>query len=207
MPSQNPGGCNCGVGPGPCSQTFNVQGCGHFLVGVTVGVYASSGGALLVSGATDSSGNVTLSWTGSCTVWVAITQAGYVSYGQVNTLVSGDTTNINLTLASGYTCCQCAIPNTTLHYTWTAPGCVPSSGSGILTYAGLGTWEMDTPPFNFVCSGMRYALYNTIAGCIEYATGVICSPLSLTFIWLGGSTCPGGNFPYGCLSATFIITL
>ena len=199
------GGCDCNCNSGTCSQTFNVTGCGAALSGATVTINVSSGGTQLATGTTNGSGQVTLSWTGSCTVWVSIAKTGYTSYGQVDPLTSGGTTNVTLVIASGYGCCQCAIPTTTLHYSFTAPGCTPSSGTGTLSYSGSNIWTLDAGVFQLKCIGSQLAFWNTVVGCYEYASSFTCSPLSITIVW-HEATCPGQTLPSGCAVTTWTIT-
>ncbi len=94
---QAPGGCNCGGAP--CSQTFTVRGClGALVSGATVTVYDTMGGSTLATGATNSSGVVSLSWTGSTTVYVTASAptGGLFTYGQTLTLTCGGGTTLPL---------------------------------------------------------------------------------------------------------------
>jgi hypothetical protein len=98
------GGCGCAS----CTETFTVLGCNLLpAVGVTVSVFASSGGALLASGTTNGSGQVALAWAGaSGNVWVTIT--GYSSrfnaFAQTVAIVCGSSKTLSLVPAAGYAC-------------------------------------------------------------------------------------------------------
>ena len=114
--------CTCGGGP-PCDQTFQVVTCSTnvTLSGASVGVYDHSGGTLLASGTTDSSGNVYLSWTGTNPFFIAAACSVF-SYGSLLTLTCGG----NKTLA-------CLNP---IHVT-------DSNGSQVLTWNGS-VWAPST---------------------------------------------------------------
>ena len=111
------------TGAGTCCQRFTIKGCNSFaLPGATVSVYDSSGGTLLAFGTTDASGNCSLVWSGSCTVYVTITAERFTPYGQTLSLSANGTQNITLTPDTGYHCSivwtNCTWPlSNTLHYT------------------------------------------------------------------------------------------
>jgi len=85
-------GCSCTCGSA-CSQTFTTNTCSsQTLGGAAVSVYASSGGALLASGTTATSGGslgkVTLSWSGTGSVYVTASCSVF-SYASSLTLTCG----------------------------------------------------------------------------------------------------------------------
>lgn len=111
-------GCDCTPPPPPtCDTTFNVnvKGCGSNLNAVTVAIKQS--GSTLVSGSTNSSGNVALvasAVTGSTGTIEVTSPTGYVAYSASVTFdCATQTINITLTVASGYAC---------------GPGCCPATG-------------------------------------------------------------------------------
>ena len=109
------GGCGCSAGT--CTQVFTVQGCFALpYQGVTVSVYTSLGGTLLASGATNVSGQVTLSWTGVTGAYYVTVTGGaigtrFAAYGQSLTLTCGGAQTIALALAANYFCISnCVLP-------------------------------------------------------------------------------------------------
>lgn len=103
--------CCCGPPPTPtCSHTFSVTGCTHAVAEATVTVYDHAGGTILVTGTTDASGNVTLTWDGSCTVYVTISAPCFNSTSQSATYTNGGTTTVNLTTPTGTNCGKCCNP-------------------------------------------------------------------------------------------------
>ncbi len=131
-------------GSGNCCQTFTVEGCtNQQIYGLTINVYDYSGVSLLTSGATGSQGlgvgKVNLIWSGSCNVYVTITDPNgrFASYGNALSLTSGQNQTIHMTLATGYYCytgsvCAWPLPST-LHSTFA------NAGAQVFTYAS-GKW-------------------------------------------------------------------
>lgn len=156
-----------------CSQTFHIIGCiSRSLPGATVSVYVSNGGALLGQSTTGTGGTVTLSWTGSCSVYVTVTATGFVSYGQSLTLSTGSTTTITLSAATGYHCdsiCGCSAPiPLTLQLTDSV------IGSLVLTYNGsTNQWECNTT--------YNYAGYTAPSPCNITCGAVSDLPISYSF--------------------------
>ena len=141
---------------GPCgccgnnfSYTFTVVGCANpaknaaFFSGLTVSVYTSSGGTLLASGTTNSSGQVTLSWSDSAgpntryvtasTPWTGRNDA----YGANRSLSNGGGATLALPANASYACCSnvdWAIPKTLY---WT-----DADGTYTLTNSGGTVWSV-----------------------------------------------------------------
>ena len=104
------GGCGCSS----CTQTFTFRGCNNsLLTGANVRVRASSGGTILTTGTTNGSGVVTLSWSGSNTVWVETVSPKFA--GQSQTVTCGGSKIVSFNPASGYycvICCAYPVPST-----------------------------------------------------------------------------------------------
>jgi hypothetical protein len=132
-----------------CCQVFVVLGCnGLQLSGVSVNVYDTSGGTLLTSGTTNSTGRVTLLWTKAsspCSVWVEFSRSRFTTDAASYTLTSGGQTGITLSPTASYVCSLCctttAIPQPrTLFLT-------DINGTYSLTYTttgGLDIWYVCT---------------------------------------------------------------
>lgn len=187
------GGCNC-----PSStfaQTFKVFGCNSLAYqGVTVSVYTSSGGSLLASGATSSSGQVALSWSGGGNVYVTVTgqSTRFQAFGQSYALATGGTTTIVLAVASGYVCLPgCLLPvATTIHLS------ASSGATATVTYNGT-YW---TGPGTY-----------TYAGCGSAGCGCAGASLTVRWYWYGASTglitlygYVSGDCPAAGTSGTFV---
>ena len=194
---------------GPCgccganfSYTFTIVGCANpaknaaFFSGLTVAVYTSSGGTLLASGTTDSSGQVTLSWNDSAgpntryvtasTPWTGRNDA----YGANRLLANGGSTTIQLQANASYVCCtniDWAIPKTLY---WT-----DSDGTWSLIWTGT-QWLKQTN-MNGTKSGVVFAtcnpatinpLMNLYVGC-----GTAANTLVITRQWYA-RVCAGTNY-------------
>lgn len=139
---QDIGGCGCAA----CTQTFTVKCCnGAGYQGVTVSLYTASGGTLLTSGTTNSSGVVALTWSGTASPWVTVTPITprFVAYGQTMSLTCGGSTTIVLTVATGYTCIAgCCLPVATTLFLTTSSGATATLTYNALTtqWAGTGTY-------------------------------------------------------------------
>lgn len=175
------GGCGCTTPT--CSQTFAVQGCNALAyAGLTVSVYASSGGSPLASGTTSSLGKVTLSWSGSCSVYVTITgqSSRFAAYGQSLSLTTGGTRTIALTVASGYVCIV---------------GCLVPTRSTLSLSASSGA----TASLAYNSTTARFTGSGTYAypGCGNVACGCAAASIPVVWTWI-----PGGQiFLYAYLSA------
>lgn len=147
------GGCGCP--PVGCTVTFFVRGCGGLGVdAATVSVYDHSGGTLLDSGNTDSTGHVTLSWTGATgTYYVVVTgiPANFVGYAATLTLTCGSPTTLSLAVATGYHCYDCCpIPQPdTLHGSFSTPA-FPGPTTVTMSWSSGGWVGTYTPGPGFV---------------------------------------------------------
>ena len=125
-------------GASTCCQTFAVAGCNSLaLPGATVSVYDHAGGTLLASAVTPASGIVALLWSGSCSVYVTVTEASgrLNAYGSSLTLPGAGTKAITLTPAAGYACCiSCILPVSN------SPSLTDANGSYTMT-GGSGLWQ------------------------------------------------------------------
>ncbi len=177
-----------------CSQTFTVTGCNNTaLSGATVSVYDTEGGTLLASGTTASNGNVTLWWSGPCSVYVTAGPCeGYTNYGQSLALVQAATTTIALPpQVVGSTCCDNVYITPTLYVT---------DSNGILTITKSGsTWVPSSCLTVAVgskanCVDMGGGLWNCVAngaGVLAYIYHASCTTnpssgrfeLLITRIW------------------------
>lgn len=104
------GKCNCSTS---CTTTFNVRGCnGLNYQGATVSIYDHSGGTLLASGTTNSSGNATLTFAvSSFPYWLTIAGSARLSSVAQNFSQCGGTATFTLTPAAGYACIGgCVLP-------------------------------------------------------------------------------------------------
>jgi len=94
-----------------CCQTFIVFGCStNLLPGATVSVYDTSGGTLLATGTTNSSGRVTLMWTKAsspCSVWVEVSRTRFTTDAASYTLTESGETEIALSPTASYFCSLC----------------------------------------------------------------------------------------------------
>ncbi len=215
-------GCSCTCSSSVTCGTIEVIGCGSLGVpNATVSIYTSSGGSLLASGTTNSSGIVSLTWSGSCTVWVTASEATgrLTSYAATRTLGSG--TNV-ITLSNAdnslYACMNCcAIPlkriltfTSALFGSWTgnwidqitsgwtpAPVHCPSCSVDAVGVPGF----VSNP---FPCLVMTCWAFNPSTGC-PANTGTTCqciywSATSMTcppsFSWTGTATVTSA---YGCM--------
>lgn len=166
-----------------CRQTIQVNGCnGSALPGASVTIAG-------VSGTTDATGKVTLTWPGSCTANLTVSCSRFGTYGPTSTaFVSGGTTTVNLTAASGFACASCStIPlATTLHLTDSV------YGSTTLTYSS-GNWVSSTTAWSFPGDGCCGA---ASFGMIYTFTGSTCQ-LSSTYGHgppvVGVPECPSGT--------------
>ncbi len=174
------GGCNC------ATVKIIVAGCAQLgYPGLTVQVYASSGGALLYSGTTDSGGAVDTGIRPSGTYYVVITGQGarWQSYAQAVSLTSSRTVynSLPLVAATGYGCiASCLQPAAgTLHYTGPA---------GTLTLNGSGTWQDSGFTVQFSWSaGPTASLYYFATG-FRYSDSTPTCPIGLSASFADGST-------------------
>lgn len=144
----NPGKC-CGCGAN-FSHTFTLVGCANpaktpaLFAGQTIEVWTASGGTLLASGTTNSSGQVTLSWTDTAgpntryvtatTPWTGRNDA----FAANRSLTNGGGTTLTLPANSSYVCCtnvDWAIPKTLY---WTDS----DGGPHTLTWSGGTQWDV-----------------------------------------------------------------
>ena len=162
-----------------CCQKFYVGGCLNQPVsGAVVSVRDGSGGSELAGGTVNSSGFVSLSWSGSCTRWVRVTEPSgrFATYGQTVAMSSENETDIQLSAASGYHCLTaCNVPLAdTLHATWTV------AGAQTFTHDGT-NWVS-----SFNASGHAYVVTLTAAGAITITRdGVSCGTVTYS-----RSACP-----------------
>lgn len=105
--------CCCTTGGG-FTQTITVYGCvtpainPALFAGITVRVRTSSGGSILASGPTNSSGQVSLSWSGSDgNYWVEVVapNARFNDYGATRSLTDGGSITAQLPVGTDYACC------------------------------------------------------------------------------------------------------
>lgn len=200
----SPGGCGCSPG---CSATItgNVKGCNSLNAqGITVEAHDStSGGTLLGSTTTNSSGNYTLNITGATagnSVVVVFAHTRFTTATTTLTHTSGSTssttwkcggtsTGVNKTLspAAGYHCyAVCAFPIAdTLNFTDTYFG------------AGTLTWVVGT-----IWQG---TLSHSYGGCGLYGGGCVPQTVTLTFV-LGGPIFTWQNLGSGCPDDTGAFT-
>ena len=194
------------LGQSSCCQTFTMSSCYYStpdLVGTIVNVYVSNGGALLASGATNSSYLVSLLWAGSCHVYVTAHDPSgrFADYGSLLTLTANGTTAITLSAASGYVCpyyepCVYPMIAGTLHCTFA------NAGAQTFAYSG-GTWTCSFVylTITYVFSFDIYIPYGTL---VSTANGVDFSanctwtynscPLAFSLsIVPGGIGAPVGN--------------
>jgi len=111
------------------------------------------GGSLLASGVTPAYGSVSLLWSGSCSVYVTVTEPSgrFTAYGQSLSLTANGSTTVTMTPASGYHCLGgymtgCVYPEPdTLHFSDTLFG-----NSGTMTYdSGSGNWVSGQYPYTW----------------------------------------------------------
>jgi hypothetical protein len=178
----NTSGC-CPGGGGTCNgKVFHIIGCNSLdLQGATVSVYDSFGGTLLTSGTTDASGLVTLSWSGSCTVYVTVTYAPrFTAYG--NTLTASGTTVITLSAASGYHCVDC------FHFS------IPVADTLTLTDPQFGTYTLNyNGTFLKWLSGTVSGSYP--GGCCNCSIACGAHTANLAYAW---PYIPGPSPPKDC---------
>ena len=150
---------------------------------MTVSVYTSSGGSLLASG-TLTGNTVELTFTGSSgTYWVEVTgiTPRFNSYAQNVSITCGVTTDLTLTVASGYACAGdgCFWPiATTLTLTDS------KYGNATLTYSG-GTWTGNLN-ISYAGGGSSSCTAGTITLTYTYTSGRI------NVVWLADTV--GGGF-------------
>lgn len=163
--SLSPSQCCCGG----FSQQFTVRGCVNpaknpaFFTGLTVEVWTSSGGTLIVSGTTNSLGVVTLSIPGSIgTYWVTSSTpwSGRNDAFAQNVSLTGVALTLALVPHTGYVCCaqvDWALPST-LHWSdgdssvsliWDAVG--QAQWTVLYNMAGTRTPTFSCSPLN--CNG------------------------------------------------------
>jgi len=141
-------GCAC---PTACAPTdFRVYGCGsNVYPGLTVSVYASSGGALITSGTTNASSIANLSLGASGNYWVTVTgqNARFAAYAQTHSaILCGSIVSLVLSPASGYNCFPalgCAIPWASTIYASgnEIPVCGGAFTGVVYTYTGLPSYN------------------------------------------------------------------
>lgn len=146
----NPSCCCSGT---TCNgNVFTIHGCAQScggttgVDGVTINVYTSSGGTLLATGTTNSSGTVTLSWSGTATYWTA-SKSRWTTYTASGTLTCGATQTATLTPATGYRCLGTICGTTTFAdpISETLYATDTLGNSWTLTYnSGTNQWEGST---------------------------------------------------------------
>ncbi len=174
------GGCNC------ATIKIIVAGCAQLgYPGLTVQVYASSGGALLYSGTTDASGAVDTGIRAGGTYYVVIAGQGarWQGYAQSDSLTPSRTVynELPLVVAAGYSCiagCLQPAPGT-LHYTGPA---------GTLTLTGSGIWvdSGNTVQFSWNAGPTAGLLYINTG--VRYSDSTPTCPIGLSASFSDGST-------------------
>ena len=103
---------------GYCCQRFRMLGCLGLQLseGFEVTVYSSLGGSQLAQGTTNGSGEVALSWHGSCSAYITVTHPSsrFADYGSTHTMTTEETTEITLSAGDGYHCsefCNAPLPD------------------------------------------------------------------------------------------------
>lgn len=201
--------CCCGTSS---SQVFYVTGCSKPIQGATVTVYDSLGGTSLASGSTDSSGNVSLSWSGGLSVYVTSVAAGFYDYGASPSLTQGGTTNIVQTIRTDWTCCPepGPLPKSTLHATVTTTShdsrCI-WAGSFTLTY-GPSADEWTYFDIGLVCTEGALRFYR-VSGmpCQDQVppSSFSNNPVNITFDY-SPSNCSNFFFYSFCDTMSVVIT-
>ncbi len=191
-------GCGCEA---PCAPTtFVVFGCNSAKYsGLTVSVYASSGGALLTSGTTNAMSEVTLSTGVGGNLWVTITgqNARFANFARTLFVLCGGQVNLVMSPATGYNCFpvhDCSLPwASTLyasgHQYILFPGCdftnLPYIWGGSTVYAAALVIPVPCGYGSFNSDG---AVFNNDGGGIAGSLMVTCPP-SFVATWAD----PGGG--------------
>lgn len=182
-------GCGC-----PCTVGFTVFGCnGLKYSGLTVNVYDHSGGTLLATGTTTSTG-VSLTWPGtSGTYYVQVTgmSARFQSYGVNTSLTCGGAVNITLSVATGYTCyagCLLPVANTLTFTGSLGPTCTLTYSAG--AWGGTLTAGGDGFTISLDATGV-ITITDTSASitCPTTITGTTCPTSFLVNITIAGTRC------------------